>query len=93
LYKIKKTGKPKPEIRDKLKEFVEKNPDQVLWEIKVEFWWKNGQKTRESRISDDLERLNFKLKKSPIICGIKLKKREVYQQEIAEIRAENSDFF
>jgi len=30
LYKMKKLANQKPEIRDKIKEFVEKNPDQVL---------------------------------------------------------------
>ena len=79
LYKImKKTGKPKAYDYDKLKEFVEKNPDKYLREIKVEFFEKNGLKASISGISDALKRLDLKLKKKSYYLRKKTKKKEKF---------------
>jgi transposase len=77
LYKIvKKGGKPRVYDYEKLREFVEKNPDKYLHEIKTELFEKNGQKASISGIDDALKRMNLKLKKKSFYTKKGTKKKE-----------------
>lgn len=77
LYKIvKKGGKPKVYDYEKLREFVEQNPDKYLREIKTELFEANGQKASISGIDDALKRLNLKLKKNSSIQRKRSRKEE-----------------
>ena len=63
LQIVKKGGKPRIYDYEKLREFVEKNPDKYLREIQAELFEANGLKASTSGIDDALKRMDLKLKK------------------------------
>jgi len=79
LYKIvKKGGKPRVYDYEKLREFVEKNPDKYLREIKAELFEANGQKASTSGIDNALKTLDLKLKKKSSYLRKGMKKKEKF---------------
>jgi transposase len=60
---LKSTGHPVVYDLAGLKEFVQKNPDKYLREIKQEFFEAKGNKSCNAGISKALVKMNFRLKK------------------------------
>jgi len=77
LFKIHKSpGKPRVYDYEKLKEFIEQNPDKYLREIKAELFEANGKKASLSGIDDALKKMNIKLKKKSFYSKKETKKKE-----------------
>lgn len=77
LYKITpSSGRKRAYDYEKLKEFVEKNPDKYIREIQKEIFEKNGQKASFGGIHKALKSLDLKLKKKSSCTKKKTRKEE-----------------
>jgi transposase len=79
LYQVvKKGGKPRVYDYEKLRDFVQKNPDKYLREIQAEFFEVNGLKASTSGIDDALKRMDLKLKKKSSYLRKGMRKKEKF---------------
>lgn len=79
LYKITPSpGRKKVYNYEKLKEFVEQNPDKYIREIRQEVFVENGQKASFGGIHKALKKLDLNLKKKSFYSQKETKKKEQF---------------